>query len=115
MFFLSWLTNPLLVIALVALAIYTLRRTREPAGELSESDRRWRMLAVGVLGFFVLGFGVCGAFGTVAGLMSLLGQGGGSAGEARAYGTMFLIAGLLGLAVAGLGVWLLRRYQRRDA
>jgi hypothetical protein len=107
MFFLSWLTFPLLL----ALAIYTLRRTRGPAQDMTAADRTWRLLAVAALGLFVAGFGLCGAFGTVAGLMGMLGSGANS-GEARAYGVMFLGCGLFGLGLAGLGAWVLRRYRQ---
>jgi hypothetical protein len=101
--------SPLLWLPLLGIAWWILRRTRDLPGPLSPSDRRWRQAAVVVLGLFVAGFGVCGAFGTVAGIGTLLGN---SGGEARGYAVMFAIPGLIGLGLAALGVWLLRKHRR---
>jgi uncharacterized oligopeptide transporter (OPT) family protein len=112
MMMLGWMLNPLLLIALIVFAVLTLSRTRDPSKALSPADRRWRIAALGVMLFFVLGFGLCGAFGTVAGLVSLLDQ---TSGEARAYGVIFLLPGLVGLALAAVGVFLLRKHRRAKA
>jgi hypothetical protein len=60
-----------------------------------------RGLALFVLGWMVLGFGLCGAFGVVGGVASLFGgRNGGELGGA----SLFLLPGLLGLAIA-FGAW----------
>ena len=100
-------------VALLAFAVYTVRRTRDGTQPLSPADQRWRMLSVGLLGLTVAGFGLCGGGGTVMGLMSVLGDRSGS--EARGYGMMFLVMGLIGLAVAGACYGVLRKYRREDA
>lgn len=100
-------------VALLAFAVYTVRRTRDGTQPLSPADQRWRMLSVGLLGLTVAGFGLCGGGGTVMGLMSVLGDRSGS--EARGYGMMFLVMGLLGLVIAGACYWVLRKYRREDA
>jgi ABC-type transport system involved in cytochrome c biogenesis permease subunit len=113
MIFFSLLSNLLLPLGLLAFAIHTLRRTRDASQPLSPADRRWRMAAVGLLSLVVAGFGLCGGGGTVMGLMSVLGANG-SSGEARSYGLMFLVTGLIGLAIAGACFWVLRRYRREE-
>ena len=79
---------------------------------LSPSDRLWRKASLVVMVLLVAGFGLCGGFGTVAGLMSLFGS---ASSEARSYGVMFLVPGLVGLVIALIGLWLLRKYRRTPA
>ncbi len=107
MSFITLLLNPLSSLLLVGLALWYLRRHRDdPPGA---GAQRWlRGLAIGMLVLFVGGFGVCGAWGTVVGVASLVG----GSGEERGYAPIFVVLGGLGLAIAiGLG-WLFRRLTR---
>ena len=104
------LFNPLTLLAVFAWAVWMLRGTAALPGALSERQRRGRVLALAALTVLVAGFGLCGGAGTVMGLATL----GDTSGEARGFGVLFLVPGLLGVAVALLCVWLIRRYRRRD-
>jgi hypothetical protein len=105
------LFNPLTLLAAFGWAVWMLRGTAALPGPLSERQRRGRTLALAALVVLVAGFGLCGGAGTVMGLSTLLGN----SAEARAYGQLFLVPGVLGLAVAALCLWLMRRYRRRAA
>ncbi|HSI48265.1 MAG TPA: hypothetical protein VLA61_08355 [Ideonella sp.] len=105
------LFNPLTLIAVFGWAVWMLRGTAALPGPLSEGQRRGRVLALAALVVLVAGFGLCGGAGTVMGLAGLRE----TSSEARAYSTLFLVPGLLGLAVALLCLWLMRRYRRRAA
>jgi len=96
-------------LALLVLAVRTLKRTRDPAVPLSPADLGWRNASLALLVLSVAGFGLCGGFGTFAGLSSFMGS---ASSEARAYGTLFLVPGVVGLLIALIGVWLLRKYRR---
>jgi small neutral amino acid transporter SnatA (MarC family) len=106
------LLNPLTLLIGVVLAVRHLKRTRDPQQPLSVGDQRRRTVALGLLIFLVAGFGLCGGFGTYAGVASYFGS---SSGEARAYGILFLVPGLVGLALAAVGLWLLRKYRRPES
>lgn len=114
---LQWLLmllfNPLTLLLAAFLALRHLKRTRDQPGSLSASERRWRGVALGVMGLWVAGFGLCGGFGTYAGLASYFSAKAGS--EGRAYAVVFLVPGLIGLALALGGLWLLRKYRRNPA
>jgi len=105
------LFNPLTLLAVFAWAVWMLRGTAGLPGPLSDGQRRGRVLALVALVVLVAGFGLCGGAGTVMGLVGLRE----TSAEARAYAPLFLVPGLLGLAVASLCLWLMRRYRRQDA
>jgi hypothetical protein len=66
-----------------------------------------RFIVVVLLGFLTVGFGVCGAMGTLIGGASL---GQGSTGKNE--GEFMLVLGLAGVAIAALCYWGFRRLQR---
>lgn len=106
--FLLELVFPLLGLLPVLLALWYLRRQRHrPQGGPASALRG---LALVVLVLFVAGFGVCGAWGTITGLVSLFT----GSGEARAYAPAFLLVGGVGLAIAGGLVWLFRWVTRPE-
>ena len=107
MSFLALFLNPVVLLLLVPVALWYLRRHRNDPP--AEGRARWlRGLAIGLLVLFVGGFGVCGTWGTVVGVVSLVAGGGGE----RGYAPIFLIVGGAGLGIAvGLG-WAFRRLTR---
>jgi nitric oxide reductase large subunit len=102
------LINPFTLAAVFA--VLKLRSTAAKDGPLTAAESRWRTVALVILVVEVTGLGLCGGFGTLAGLVSL--AQGGAHTEAGAYGLMFLVVGIPGLALAGLGLWILRKYRR---
>jgi hypothetical protein len=69
----------------------------------------------GVLTFFLcvvlVGFGLCGAYGTFGGLADLVG---GSSGELKGIGPMLIGFGLVGLGIAwGCGIAVVRLWRKR--
>ena len=107
MSFLALFLNPVVLLLLVPVALWYLRRHRNDPP--AEGRARWlRGLAIGLLVLFVGGFGVCGTWGTVVGVASLVT----GSGEERGYAPIFLIVGGAGLGIAvGLG-WAFRRLTR---
>lgn len=67
-----------------------------------------RVLGLLVLGYFLLGFGTCGAYGIIGGLASL-----GAHGEDGGFAPLLIIAGALGLGIAW-ACWLGVRTLWRD-
>jgi len=65
-----------------------------------------------ILSLALVGFGLCGAAGTISGLagMSRPSTGG---GENLNLAPAFLLYGLIGLAIAGVCLFLIRRLQRK--
>lgn len=59
-----------------------------------------RGFVTAVLAVFLVGFGVCGAYGSLVGIGALLEN----SSEGRAFAPVFVIAGLIGLALAW-GCW----------
>lgn len=102
----GFLLNPLVILLLVIGAVVYLRRARP--GERS-GQRFLRGLWLSLLVLSTAGFGLCGGFGVVAGLLSL-----GDSAEGRAYGAMFAIVGGIGVAIAMVTGWLLRGALRAD-
>ncbi|MBQ0929061.1 hypothetical protein [Ideonella alba] len=102
----GFLLNPLVILLLVIGAVVYLRRARP--GERS-GERFLRGLWLTLLVLSTAGFGLCGGFGVVAGLVSVT-----EGGESGAYGAMFLAVGGVGVAIAALTGWLLRRALRAD-
>jgi hypothetical protein len=102
----SLLFNPLVIVLLVAGAVIYMQRAR-PGGTAGQRFLRGLWLTLLVL--CTAGFGLCGGFGIVAGLFSL-----GEGAEGRAYGAMFAIVGGVGVVIALLTGWLLRRTLRDD-
>ena len=102
----SLLFNPLVIVLLLVGAVIYMQRAR-PGGTAGQRFLRGLWLTLLVL--CTAGFGLCGGFGVVAGLISL-----GDSGEARAYGAIFGIVGGIGVAIALLTGWLLRRALRAD-
>jgi len=102
----SLLFNPLVIVLLLVGAVIYMQRAR-PGGHTGQRFVRGLWLTLLVLS--TAGFGLCGGFGVVAGLMSL-----GDSGEARAYGAMFAIIGGIGVAIAMVTGWLLRQTLRAD-
>ena len=100
------LLNPFIGLLPVLAALWYLRRHRNDAP--GEGPVWLRGLCIVLLVLFVAGFGLCGAWGTVVGVVSLVAGGGGE----RGYAPIFLIVGGAGLGIAvGLG-WAFRRLIR---
>lgn len=102
----GFLLNPLVILLVVIGAVVYLRRARP--GERS-GERFLRGVWLSLLVLCTAGFGLCGGFGVVAGLASVA-----EGGESGAYGAMFLAVGGVGVAIAALTGWLLRRTLRAD-
>lgn len=101
------LFNPLLwLLAGGAAVVYLARLRHLPPGQTG--SRVWRALAIGVLGLFIAGLGLCGGAGAIGGLVML----GGADAQSGGYGMLFLVAGAVGLCLAGLVFWMLRRLTR---
>jgi hypothetical protein len=65
-----------------------------------------RAILTAVLSVLLVGFGLCGAYGTFGGVLGLLG-----AGEGRPFAVLFMVCGLVGLGIAWVcwkavgGIW----------
>ena len=71
-----------------------------------------RGLLTGVLSLALAGFGLCGALGTFGGLVGLSDASGGG-GEGENFAPAMLTCGLVGLAIAGVCLFFVRRLQRQ--
>ncbi len=108
----SFFVLSIVVLVVVPYAFYFLRSTREVKGPLTKGQARVRVLSLVVLCFFIAGIGICGGFGTVAGLMTLLDANAGS--EGRAFAPLFLVPGLVGLLIAVGGGLAIHKNRRQD-
>lgn len=88
---------------LIALALLALRWQTREAGN------PWlRMALLAFLMLTVTGFGLCGAWGAGLGLTMLIGSG----TAERGWWPVFVVPGLVGLALAGLIYWLTQKARR---
>ncbi len=62
-----------------------------------------------ILALALVGFGLCGAFGTFGGIVSMSD----SSAESRGIGQLMLWCGLTGLAIAGVCLFFVRRLRRK--
>ena len=66
-----------------------------------------RAILTAILSVLLVGFGLCGAYGTFGGVAGMFG----GPGEGKAYAGLFLVCGLIGLGIAWVcwkaiaGVW----------
>ena len=102
--------NPLVLLSLLGLALWQIRRTHQNPALLAGRGLLWRRLALVFLGLHVAGLGLCGGWGTLAGL-SMVGAGRGEG----AYGGLFLVAGGAGLLLAAVLGWQMWRYGGTQA
>ena len=96
------LLNPL-VLLLLGVGAWVYMKRHENDG-MTTGQRFLRGVWISLLVLCTAGFGLCGGFGLVGGLVSM-----GGSGESAAYGGMFAIVGGIGVAIALVTGWLLRR------